>query len=199
MLTWEYRLAQVISTVGSPPVVAVVAIVSMACAAHLTMQGASATWIWAVVYLLMAIAAPLLYLVRLVQRGVVTDLDIQQREQRPRPLLAAIAATGAAWLMLQLGGAPLPLRALACGAWSELALIFVITLRWKISIHCATAAGLAILWWRVFHLSPLLAFAGVAAIAWSRVRLQRHTLAQTAGGIALGGTVYWIALAAYLR
>lgn len=171
----------------------------MARAASLATGEVFVAWGWAVAYLLLAIVAPFLYLVRLVQRGAVTDLDVQRREQRPRPLLAAIAATGVGWLALQIGGAPLPLRALACGAWGELVLILVITLRWKISIHCATAAGLAVLLWGTFNISPALAFVGVATIAWSRWRLRRHTWAQTAAGTALGSAVYWVALVAYLR
>ncbi len=198
-LTWDDRLAQVISTAGSPPIVAVVAVISTAYATSLTVQNVAAAWVWAVAYLLIAIMAPFLYLVRLVRRGVVTDLDVRRREQRSRPLLAAVAATGAAWLALQLGGAPLPLRALACGACSELILVAVITLRWKISIHSATAAGLSVLLWGLFSISLALTFVGVAAIAWSRWRLRRHTWAQTAVGAALGGVVYWLALAAYLR
>jgi len=196
---WDRRLAQAISTIGSPPLVALAALASMAYAAAVATEEAAVVSMWAAAYLALAILVPFLYLVYLVRCGEVTDLDVQRREQRPRPLLVAIATTGVAWLVLQFGGAPLPLRVLAGGAWSALVLLAAITLRWKISIHCAAAAGLAVLLWGTFNISPALPGAGVAAIAWSRWRLQRHTWAQTAAGIALGSAVYWVALAAYLR
>lgn len=69
---------------------------------------------------------------------------------------------------------------------------FCITLFWKISGHLSTATlFISILihwygraWW------PLLLFLPV--LAWSRVILKRHTIAQTLGGMLFGGMMYEI-------
>ena len=98
-----------------------------------------------------------------------------------------------AWLVLVLGGAPLQMVAVTGGLWLQMVIVFVITLRWKISMHSAAAAGVgALVWSLVGTMLPLLV--GVPIIAWSRVRLRRHTVAQTVAGAALGLTVFLTAL-----
>jgi membrane-associated phospholipid phosphatase len=74
-----------------------------------------------------------------------------------------------------------------------MAVIFGITLWWKISVHSAAAAGVATLIWSLIGATlPLLA--GVVIIAWSRVRLRRHTVAQTIAGAALGFAIFMVAV-----
>jgi membrane-associated phospholipid phosphatase len=78
--------------------------------------------------------------------------------------------------------------------WLQWVIIFGITLSWKISVHCATAAGVAMwLWWLTGTPLPLLV--GVPLIAWSRVHLGRHTLAQTIAGSMLGCGLFLLVFA----
>jgi len=185
---WDGFLAYVISQVCSPPVLATAAMAIIAW----TLASPHA-WRWAGTYVFLAIVAPLVHLFWLVWRGRVSDLDVQLREERTRPLLFAIACAGLAWLVLALGGAPLKMVAVAGGLWVQMAIIFGITLRWKISVHSAAAAGVATLVWSlVGTLLPLVI--GVPIIAWSRVRLRRHTVAQTIAGSALGLTIFLVAV-----
>jgi membrane-associated phospholipid phosphatase len=135
----------------------------------------------------------MLYLVWLKRRGLVTDLDVQLREQRMRPMVFMLACGGLAWLALTLGAAPAQMAFLAGVLWLQMAVIFGITLRWKISVHCATAAGVATLVWALLG-TPLPLLVGVPVIAWSRVRLRRHTLAQTVAGSLLGFGLFAIAI-----
>ncbi len=69
---------------------------------------------------------------------------------------------------------------------------FAITLFWKISGHLSTlASGISmILHWYGWNWWPILLFLPI--LAWSRVVLKRHTLAQTIGGILYGGMMYEI-------
>ncbi len=185
---WDGLLAYAISQVGSPPVLgaAVMALIAS------TLSSPRA-WTWAGVYVFLAILTPLLYLVWLVRRGRITDLDVQLREQRTRPLIFTIACAGLAWLVLALGGAPLQMVVVTGGLWLQMAIIFGVTLRWKISMHSAAAAGVAMLVWSLAGtMLPLLI--GVPIIAWSRVRLRRHTVAQTIAGAVLGLTIFLAAL-----
>jgi hypothetical protein len=174
---WDGRLAYVVSQVGSPPVLAPAAMALTA-----SVLSSSRAWTWAGIYVFLAVVTPLSYLIWLRHRGVVSDLDVQLREQRIRPLIFTIACAGLAWL------------ALAGALWVQMATIFGITLRWKISVHCASAAGAAAV---TCHLlgTPLLLLVGVPLVAWSRVRLRRHTVAQTVAGMALGLAIFQVALA----
>jgi len=181
-------VANAISQVASPPIVAATA---MAITAS-TLPGPSA-WMWAGTYVSLAILIPLLYLVCLVQQGIVTDLDVQLREQRMRPLIFTMVCNGLAWGVLVLGAAPAQLVLLAGALWVQTVLIFVITLRWKISVHCAAAASLGTLVWSLIG-TPWPLLIGVPIVAWSRVLLRRHTLAQTVAGALLGIAIFAAAL-----
>jgi membrane-associated phospholipid phosphatase len=185
---WDGFLAYVISQVGSPPVLAVVAMALLA-----STLSSPRAWRWAGVYVFLAIVTPILYLFWLLSHGWVSDLDVQLREERTRPLIFSIACAGVAWLVLALGGAPLEMVVVAGGLWLQMAVIFGITLWWKISVHSAAAAGVATLIWSLIGATlPLLA--GVVIIAWSRVRLRRHTVAQTIAGAALGFAIFMVAV-----
>ena len=183
-------LARLISDVGSPPVQGFV-VVGLT-AAWLASPGA---WIWAGIYLLVAVLLPLLHVIWLVSRGWVTDLHIRIREQRIRPLLVTIACAGLGWLVLVLAPAPDALATVAAAVWLQTVAILLITLRWKISVHSAAAAGAtAIACVFLGTVVPLLLT--VPLVAWSRVKLRRHTLAQTVVGSFLGFAIFFAAGAA---
>jgi membrane-associated phospholipid phosphatase len=149
----------------------------------------SRAWGWAGAYVVLAILLPVSYLVWLVRRGRVTDLDVQLREQRIRPMVVAVAGAGLAWGVLLLGGAPSQMVVLTGALCVQTVVVVAITLYWKISVHCTAAAGAAtVIWFLLGTPFPLLI--GVPLIAWSRVRLGRHTLAQTIAGTLLGLTIF---------
>jgi membrane-associated phospholipid phosphatase len=175
-------LAYVISQVGSPPVLVLTAIVLSASGI-----ASAQAWLWAGVHGLLAVLVPFAYLVWLVRQGGVTDLDVQLREQRMRPLVFALGCTCLGWLVMAIGGAPSQMAILAGALSLQTTLIFAITLRWKISVHSAAAAATATLAWSLIG-TPLPLLIGVPIVAWSRVRLQRHSVAQTVAGASLGAT-----------
>ena len=181
---WDGRLAYAISQVGSPPVLTATAI-----ALNGSTLSSPRAWVWAGIHVLLAVLAPLLYLVWLVRWGLVTDLDVQLRQQRIKPMIFTIVCSGLAWLVLTLGAAPRPMVVLASALWVQAVVTFAITLRWKVSVHCTAAAGTAMVVWFLMG-TPLLLLVGVPLIAWSRVRLRRHTLAQTIAGTLLGLAVF---------
>ena len=185
--TWDERLARVISNVGSPPML--ITLVIGLPASAIPYPGA---WRWASVYVFVAVLTPFLYLAWLVEQGKVTDLDVKRREQRTYPLLVTIVCQGMAWLLLGFGAAPSVLITLAATSWLQTLIILVITLRWKISVHTSAAAGAATVVWIL--LGTPLSLLIVPLIAWSRVRLRRHTLLQTVVGALLGFSVFIIAL-----
>ena len=190
---WVGRLAYIVSMIGSPPVLGAGAIALTASILSGRPHRGEQTWLWALVCASLVIVAPLTYIVWLLRRGQVSDIDVQRREQRAKPLVVSIISTGLACIVLLVGRAPAELLVLAGALWLQTIIIFGITLRWKISMHSSAAAGTGTLIWALTGtLLPLLIM--VPLIVWSRVRLKRHTFAQTVAGAALGFTVFVAAL-----
>jgi membrane-associated phospholipid phosphatase len=151
-------------------------------------------WGWAGFYILVAILLPAGYVVWLVWGGQVTDIDLRCREQRQYPFIVTLVSTLAAWLVLYGVQAPSELVLLTGAGWVQIALLLAITLRWKISAHCALAASFVVWLWAVFGAAAAPFVLIIPLVAWSRLRLKRHNLPQTIAGALLGSTVLAITL-----
>jgi membrane-associated phospholipid phosphatase len=68
----------------------------------------------------------------------------------------------------------------------QTALFLVITLQWKISLHCTAATILSELAFALLGPSAIPFTMSIPLIAWSRVYLDRHTVSQTIAGVLLG-------------
>ena len=182
---WDERLAWWVSRFGSPPVLTVVAMLLGAYAA-----ATPTAWAWASLSMVLAVLLPALYVLWLVRQRRVSDFDLYHRRQRLGPFVVTIVSTGAAWFLLQQGQAPLPLRVLTGAGCIQAALLLAITLRWKISVHSAAAAGLVVFAWLLFAAAAAPFILLLPLVAWSRLRLGRHTLPQILAGILLGSGVF---------
>jgi hypothetical protein len=177
--------AQWVSHVVSPPFLILIAIVLVTY--KIQVPGA---WRWALVHALLAIALPMAYVVRLVRQGRATDVHLPQRHERLRPLLVATGGGIGAALWLGSSGAPPPLLWLAAAAATLTGLVFLITLRWKISMHTAAVAGVALVATTLLGTAGLGLAAFIPVVTWARLRLRRHTPAQAVGGILCGVLVF---------
>ncbi len=173
-----------ISKLGSPPVLVALTLLLIALTAS-----SPSIWLWNATYLV-AIAIPILYLFRLLRKDKITDMDVFLREQRARPLLVTIASLGAVLAILILGQAPRSMIILTTASLVQAIAIFFITLRWKISMHSATSAAVTVLILNVFGKAAAPVVLSVPLIAWSRVKLRRHTFMQTVAGALLGGGIF---------
>ncbi len=187
--TKQEHVASWVSNIAAPPVLAVVGVVLVAL--QTAEQGA---WEWALFFGVVAVALPLLYVVWEVWRGNIADVHVPDRAQRTRPYLVALAASVAVWLIFALWPAPPLFRVLALANGLQALIFFLITLRWKISLHSAAAGGLTVLSFSALSSTGLWIVLIVPLIAWARVRLRRHTLAQTVGGAALGAAIFGVAI-----
>ncbi len=186
---WSGHIAYWVSQIGSPPLMAMLTVILF----NLTLS-LPHMWLWSGIYLLLTLLFPLLYVILQVRRGNITDMDIHLREQRHRPFIIAIIGSAISLSILYLGGAPLPLIAVAGIVVIQSLCIFLITLRWKISVHSATATTMAVLSYKVVGSPAWPLLVTVPIIAWSRVKLRRHTPAQTMAGILLGGLITLLGL-----
>lgn len=183
--SWSEHLAHYISQIGSPPVIALLGLIFTI--ATITVPEA---WLWGLCYLFSAVIIPMFYILWLFHKGKVTDLDLHIREQRSKPFIVTMAGEVIALLAMFWGKAPDPFILLTCAALIQTLLIYLITLRWKISVHTSTVAGITILLWSLSGQPPAPLVISIPLIAWSRIKLRHHTLAQTIAGTLLGITVF---------
>ena len=178
--TWDRGLASVVSLVLSPPTLTVA---SMAIRAA-TLDGRR-LWVWVIVYAVVGMVLPLWYLYRQVRREFVSDFDLRVRTERVKPQLVTAASLCIAWGTLFLGRAPGPMINLAATLFLLSVAILSVTLRWKISMHCAAAGAAGAVVWLVYGVWWPLAVV-IMAVGWARLRLHRHTPAQVIAGSLLG-------------
>ncbi|MCC7384861.1 MAG: phosphatase PAP2 family protein [Deltaproteobacteria bacterium] len=145
---------------------------------------------WILGLILGAMAVLAIYVVRAVRRQEVTDIDVSQREQRPRMFAVAIASVSLVCVALWLSGQP---PAVLRGAVAALVLLIVCTasnqLGLKASLHTAFAVYAAAV---LYSANPAWGAAGYAlaiGVGWSRVELQRHTTREVVAGLVLGTAI----------
>lgn len=166
-------------TEGLSPAVLVAAI-SIAVSWH------SRSLLWGILTAVFASLIPISYILKGVRAGHYDDHHVRPRERRPRVILFAAASVAAGLALMLVFHAPRDLIALVVAMLAGLALTLTVTLYWKVSFHTAVAAGTITVLGFVF--GPWLALTApvVVAIAWSRVHLRDHTLAQTVAGAIVG-------------
>ncbi|HVT66778.1 MAG TPA: phosphatase PAP2 family protein [Trebonia sp.] len=148
--------------------------------------GGAAGLAWGAVAALFAGVLPMIFIGRGVRRGQWADRYVGAK--RPRLIvLAFIIASVAVGLGLLAGfGAPGELSGYFACMLASVAVRAAITTAWKISIHCAVAAGSVTILTLLFSPWLIPAYLLVALTAWSRVALKDHTPAQVIGGCILG-------------
>lgn len=179
-------LAKLISSVCSPPIVGIIAI-SIAAAA---IPSPSAS-IWAAVYSFITIIVPSLYVIRLIQLGVVQDFHLNRHEERIRPTLFTMGCNLLTLLLLYVFDAPTLVKVIGTFLAIQTVLFSIITLRWKISAHSALSTGTALLAWWLLGDQYLPALAVPPFVMWARYYLRRHTQAQIIAGALLGTLIIW--------
>ncbi|GAA5002723.1 hypothetical protein [Kitasatospora paranensis] len=152
---------------------------------------------WAAIAIAFAAVLPILLIVHTAAEGRWADRHLTDRQKR-MTVLPAISASVAAGICLQvLTSAPRPMVGLTAAMWATITAIWPITRWWKISVHTAVLSGALAMLAQAFDPWWLAGAAGVAVVAWSRVRLRDHTPAQTLAGAALGAVVAGLVFAAF--
>lgn len=189
---WDERLANWISNVLSPPVVAVGSL-----ALIVQRMETTAHWWWALYFMVLTVLIPVGYIVWKVRRGEITDFHVRLREQRIRPLTLTLAGGVASVISLWIGQAPRLLLFLAGMGVAQVAFILLVTTQWKISGHGAAISSLAVFLCGLYGLAAAPSLLAIPLVAWARMRLNRHTLSQTVLG-SLAGTGFTLAVLALL-
>ena len=109
-----------------------------------------------------------------------------------RRLMASVAA--GLILLLVLGAPPLLTGYLAF-TLASVAVLAAITTVWKISIHCAVASGSVTILALMYGPLVLGGYVLVALLAWARVTVKDHSVAQVIAGSVLGAAAAAVAYA----
>ena len=182
--------ANLVSTVFSPALVVFYAVILCSYSiAH------SSKLLWTSLFVLLFVLVPTAYIFYLMGRGKVTDFHMSVREERIRPLSIIFIYSVFSLLLYGFVGGPGALVTLGYSCLALTGLWILVSLYWKISGHCAAIGALGAMVFAyphenlVFVLPPL-----ALLVAWSRIRLGCHSLAQTVAGLTLGVAVFWFFL-----
>lgn len=145
-----------------------------------------------------AVLMPLSVLVIWTRRTHAHDLDVSAKADRSQPLLVATVSYFIGIAALLLVRAPLLTTIVMLGYAVGTLFIFLVNLRWKISIHAMGVAGPTTVLLYVFGAWGVLLGLLLPPVIWSRVYLKKHTVAQAlAGALAgfvLGAFGLWLVL-----
>jgi membrane-associated phospholipid phosphatase len=125
------------------------------------------------------------------RNGTISDWHVSDRRQRLAPLLviASVLLTGLPVVLLYLLNGPRYILAAAAAALALVVLNLLITAIWKISQHVSAIALATTLVTASFGpvAAPVLIL--IPLVAWARVSVGAHTVAQTIAGGATGVVV----------
>jgi len=126
-------------------------------------------------------------LIIFVQRrsGIVTEMMVNEREERTKPFLGAISSYVLGTVALvYLKAPPSMVYLMACYLVNSV-FMMVVTLRYKISIHASGVAGPATFLVHQYgvRLWPLTLV--MVVVGWARLHLRVHTVGQVAWGVLL--------------
>jgi hypothetical protein len=169
------RLAFAVSAVTSPFLVTAL---TAAVVVWLLRPGWQDLLLWAGIAALFSAVLPFLVVFALWRVGRVTDMHVALREQRTAPFVATLASAAVGLCVLRGVGAPPQVLALGVAFLVNGALLTLITLRWKISVHAATFAACILALGLVGATWALLGLALLPLVFWARLHRKRHTLMQ---------------------
>ncbi len=189
------RLAWLISNVLSPPMVGLLGILILALRQPAL---AAKEWLLFGVYVLMAVVLPTGLVFAMVAVGRISDVNMNLREERAKPFLFAVACMAISAVVMLVAHAPLTLLTLSFATCLLYALLYLISLRSKVSAHSAGMGLFSAMVVATVGGPLVVALPLTLAVMWARVRMRRHTWAQTIAGVLLGSgsfLIVWLAVA----
>ena len=151
---------------------------------------------WGLLAALFAAVIPTLFIAYGIRRGRWADRNVGTKKARLVVLAFITASVAAGSGLLVALRAPRVLAGYLAFMLGSVALLALVTTVWKISIHCAVAAGSVTVLAYAFGPPVASGFALVAVVGWSRVAMNDHTASQVVAGAALGAAVAALAYTA---
>ncbi len=171
------QFARFISTIFSPPVVALPVLLLIA-----LYHQESSSLIFAGIALLFGSIGPLIYVAVGVSLGKFTDMDVSDRRQRTGPYLFGILSSLLGFFVLERYGAPKNIETVLLATALISIVLMVTTFWWKISMHASIFTASVTMLASLYGKIMLPGFLLLVLVCWSRVVLKRHTLGQVCAG-----------------
>ena len=141
---------------------------------------------WGLLAALFAAVLPTAFINYGIRRGYWDDRNVGARRARLIALAFIIASVAAGLIVLLVAGAPRLLTGYLGFMLASVAVLAAISTVWKISVHCAVASGSVTIIALTWGPAALAGYLLVGLLAWSRVALGDHTVAQVTAGTVLG-------------
>ncbi len=188
---FSWQAARWVSTVFSPPLLGALGAVLLGFSLN-----SPGSWGWTLAYAFASIIGPTLLVIWMLRRGDISDFHLRERAERIKPMIGFLLLFLLSWLFFQVAGAPRVFQVLAAVGVLQSAVILLVTLAWKISGHCAGAAGFSVYLWGLYGAAAAPAILFIPLVIWARVTRNRHDMAQSLAGAAFGAACMLLALAA---
>ena len=144
---------------------------------------------WSLISIAASILPVFLFIIYLVRKQKLESPFINVRKQRTKIYLLAGVFAGVGCIIFPYLEAPPTLRATFVAGLSAVVVFMCVNLLWKISLHTAFVTAsvtvLIILYGSMAAVTVVL----VPLIAWSRIELKHHSLAQVAAGALLAALI----------
>ncbi|MFJ6017599.1 hypothetical protein [Streptomyces sp. NPDC092952] len=144
---------------------------------------------WGVVGALFAAVIPMTVIKFGIRKGYWGDRHVGARPARLVVMVAILLSVATGIGLMITVGAPRRMTGLIIAMLVTLAILTLITLAWKISVHQAVSAGACAMLVQTYGLWMALGFLLVVAVGWSRIELRDHSRNQVIAGTILGAIV----------
>lgn len=144
---------------------------------------------WAAVSLALSVAPVFVIVVYLVRQKRLDGIFVSQRRQRHWLYLLASILAAAGCGVLWSFEAPYLLKAAFTAGLAAVVAFMVINLFWKISLHTAFTAASVTVVVMVYGSGAAWACLLLPPVAWARIELKQHSLAQVAAGAILAAGI----------
>ena len=121
---------------------------------------------------------PIITLLFLQKKGVISDLDASIREERIMPLFLGVVFAIFGYLLLHIQEAGMLVKGLMFCTITNTLVIIIITRYWKISIHTMGVSGLLSVLWIHSKEYLFIMFKILFFVAYSRVILKAHNISR---------------------
>ena len=147
-------------------------------------------FLWFLVILILGFLPAFLYLYWQINRGKIIDWYLNTRADRYVLLLLSTFSSLAVFLAAFIFNTDKLIVSFTLTGFILNAAIYAITFFWKISVHTAAAAILALVLIFIYSSFFILTFFLVFLVGWARITLRRHTVAEAIGGVLLSTIVF---------
>jgi membrane-associated phospholipid phosphatase len=186
------RLARLISDILNPFLVSIIVLLLFAFKATDTITDA---FKWAAISLVLSVLPIFIVIISMVRRKKLDGLFVNPREQRHGIYLLASALGALGCGLLWYLDAPRLLSVTFTAGLAAIIVFMIINYFWKISLHTAFTTASVVVVIMVYGAVAAWTVIMIPPVAWARIQLKQHSLAQviTGGAVAavIAAGVFW--------